>query len=1056
MVSRETSLYDLNKFFPALGRIPEYKQLERALVQSSQYACSGANLSLTTLIILALWHKLKQSLICISDDQSVSESLYHSTFNLVNQEVYYFPERIDSESTIPGFTADWERYQSELISVVDNLANGLVFTTSSALSAPLIGSSRAAGYSLSVSSSVNTGDFLEELDRWGYERVDHVYTPKTYAVRGGILDIFLLSSRSPTRIEFFGNEVESIRSFNPLSQRTESKISRLEILPPPSAPSKSLSALTDLLTDDNRVLNIDKNDHGYYIGSAPQIAADLINCQSTSFVRQSWGVKLEILTKAWRQTEGNLFIFIDSASQADSLSDKLTFQPQFLNATPQTGFFLPENRLAVYTHTDLFQVTPKHRKRWSAFMGKAAHKQVSSLESLDWGDILVHQDFGIGVYRGLKHIEGKNSSQECISIEYADGGTVYVPVDKFSCVHKYISTGDANPRLSRLGTAQWEKQKFKTRRSAATVVKELLELYAQRQQPRGFIYQPDPEFVAELEATFPYEATPDQARAIENSLKDLIKATPMDRLICGDVGFGKTEVALRTAMGVISSGYKVAFLAPTTILADQHYLTAKNRLDPLAVRVELLSRFRTAKEQKKILQDLALGAIDLIVGTHRLLSADINIPQLGLLIVDEEHRFGVRHKERIRQIKKNLDVMTLTATPIPRTLQQSLIGIRDISKIETPPKERLPIRTSVHYFNWRIITDALQRELNRKGQIFFLHNTIEALPFYQAKIQGYFPGKTVAIAHGQMTSRSLESTMLAFYDGEIDILICTTIIESGLDISNANTVIINDSHRFGLSQTYQIRGRVGRSNRQAYCLLLIPNNHKLTKNAYQRLKAVEYFSNLGAGYDIALKDLEIRGAGNLFGFEQSGQIATVGFDMYCKILQEAVNEAVGKPDSDRHATTQIVFGGTALIPATYMNIVQDRLFFYQKLAEAETIPEITKIAAEIQDRFGRPPEAVANLISIAKLRVRSSGSGLDSLSIQPDSIKGTVTKNTRFPNSAEMMSELEKLLGNSSYRYRFSVDKHNHLIFNVFPPSLSEATIFASSIVELFSLSPVE
>ena len=444
----------------------------------------------------------------------------------------------------------------------------------------------------------------------------------------------------------------------------------------------------------------------------------------------------------------------------------------------------------------------------------------------------------------------------------------------------------------------------------------------------------------------------------------------------------------------------------------------------------------------------------MIVGTHRLLSADIDIPLLGLLIVDEEHRFGVRHKERIRQLKKNVDVMTLSATPIPRTLQQSLIGIRDISKIETPPKERLPIRTSIHFFNWEVMVAAIELELNRNGQVFFLQNNIETLPFYQEKIRSFFPDKTVAIAHGQMSSRLLESTMLAFFSAEIDILICTTIIESGLDIANANTVIINDSHRFGLAQIYQIRGRVGRSNRQAYCLLVIPKNVKLTKNAYQRLKAIEYFSNLGAGYDIALKDLEIRGAGNLFGFEQSGQIATVGFEMYCKILKDAVDEATGNLKTDKRESAQVVFGGDALFPATYMNIVQDRLFFYQRLADADAPQTVKQIRAELRDRFGPLPEAVNNLIYVAQLRVRSLGSGLRLINIQTDSIMGTVTAKTRFHNSVEMMSELETLLKNSSPKYLFSMDKKNNLRFEIQLPSLSKSMTMASSIVELFSPSP--
>lgn len=1054
MVSRETLPAGLHTFFSAINRVSEISQLAAALSQVRPYACSGFNQPLASLITLSLWQKSKQPLICIGDDQSESELFYRTLFNLINKNIFYFPEPSDSVSRVPGFTPDWERYQAELIDNISQDFSGLVFTTPSALKLPLVRTDHEAGFSMSVASKLNIGRLIETLDNWGYERVDHVYTPKSYAVRGCILDIFILSAGLPTRIELFGDEIESLRSFNPLSQRTETKLKKLEILPPPTAPSSSSISLSTALPSGFLSLFIDKNTQGYYLGTSANLKPDLINCQSTSFVRQTWEAKLEILTTAYRQFGNHLFVFADSKEQIESLDKKLPFKPQYLAAPLQKGFMLPDYRLAGYTYAELFQISSGHKQRWSALPDKAAHKQLSSLESLDWGDFLVHQDFGVGLYRGLKQIESKTATQECISIEYADGGVVYVPVDKFSRVHKYISAGDADPKLSRLGTTQWEQQKFRTRKSASAVVKELLNLYAQRSQPRGFEYQPDRELLFELETSFPYEETPDQASAIENSLNDLKQTTPMDRLICGDVGFGKTEVALRTALGVISSGYKVAFLAPTTVLADQHYLTSKSRLDPIGVRVELLSRFRTPKEQKEIIRNLSVGTIDMIVGTHRLLSADIDIPQLGLLIIDEEHRFGVRHKERIRQLKKNVDVMTLTATPIPRTLQQSLIGIRDISKIETPPKERLPIRTSIHFFNWEVMVAAIELELNRAGQVFFLQNNIETLPFYQEKIRSFFPDKNVAIAHGQMSSRLLESTMLAFFSAEIDILICTTIIESGLDIANANTVIINDSHRFGLAQIYQIRGRVGRSNRQAYCLLVIPKNIKLTKNAYQRLKAIEYFSNLGAGYDIALKDLEIRGAGNLFGFEQSGQIATVGFEMYCKILKDAVDEAVGNLKTDRRESSQVVFGGDALFPATYMNIVQDRLFFYQRLADADAPQAIKKISAELRDRFGPLPDAVNNLIYVTQLRVRSLGSGLQVINIQTDSIMGTVSDKTRFHNSVEMMSELETLLKKSSRHYLFSVDKKNNLRFEIQLPSLSKSMTMASSIVELFSPLP--
>ncbi len=1042
---------DLASFFNRISDLPLYSELEKNVDGGGGYSCGGLNLSLTSLIISALWQNLKVPLVCVTDSPALVEDLYNTVFNLFTNNIYYFPDRGESDSQILGFSQEWERYQAELLQNLTANFNGIIFTTQPALDTPLVPKDKIDGFSLSVGVKQNTIEIVETLTEWGYERVDHVHTPKSFSVRGGIVDVFILSAGLPTRIEFFGNEIESLRSFNPISQRTVQNLSTCEILPPPTAPADKLVPLSDILPDKFTFIKLTENSGEITIHTNGGSLVDHIICQANSFTRHSWETKKAVVERTAEQLgHENLFLLFSTLEQHTILEKRFGPNFLFLQLPLQQGFVLPEYNLACFTYGELFQVSTKPRRQWTGISGGSTHKPIGSLNSLDWGDLLVHQDFGIGLYRGLNQIKGKTVVQECISIEFADSGVVYVPVDKFSRVHKYISAGESNPKLSQLGTSHWERQKLKTRNSAAAIVKELIDLYAQRSQPRGFTYQPDQELVDELKASFPYEETPDQTLAIQNSLGDFEKITPMDRLICGDVGFGKTEVALRAAISVISSGYKVAFLAPTTILADQHYLTSKNRLNPIAVRVKMLSRFRSPKEQKQIVADLASGKIDLIVGTHRLLSSDVKIPRLGLLVVDEEHRFGVRHKERIKQLRKNVDVMTLTATPIPRTLQQSLIGIRDISKIETPPKERLPIRTTIHYFNWADIFRALQREFDRGGQAFFLHNNIETLPFYQEQIQNHFPEKRIAIANGQMNSRLLETTMLDFFDGKIDLLVCTTIIESGLDIANVNTVIIDDAHRFGLAQTYQIRGRVGRSNRQAYCLLVIPKKLKLSQKAYQRLKAIEFYSNLGSGYDIALKDLEIRGAGNLFGFEQSGQISTVGFELYCKILKDAIDDAMGNQKKEP-VTARIIFGGEALFPAQYMNIVQDRLLFYQKLVAADTLDSLNQIAEEIRDRYGRFPEEVRNLFYVSRLRILSIGSGLSTLNIDSELISGTVTQNTRFHDPVEMMSGLETLLKSMGRPYRFSVNKYNQFSFELNGETMTLSKKFGLQIVKLFS-----
>ena len=602
------------------------------------------------------------------------------------------------------------------------------------------------------------------------------------------------------------------------------------------------------------------------------------------------------------------------------------------------------------------------------FFGGMTHSKVSSLSDLVWGDFLVHQDFGIGRYRGLQRVSSGGAEEENIKIEYDRGGSVYVPISKFGRVHKYIGSGK-NPKLSSLGSSLWNKQKLQTKKSAEKDVQALIELYLSRKNNRGFIYKPDPDLLSALKSSFVYQETEDQQKAIFDVLGDMGKKTPMDRLVYGDVGFGKTEVALRAIVSVVSSGRCVFFLSPTTVLSDQHYITCKNRLSPLGLNVELLSRFRTKKEQGEVLSKLERGGVDVLVGTHRVLGKDVSTKRLGLLVVDEEHRFGVKHKEYIRSLKKRVDVLTLTATPIPRTLQQSLVGIRDTSKIETPPRNRLPISTRVVRFNWSLVSAAIKKELSRGGRVYFVNNDIKSLAFYQEKIVGLVPEASVGVAHSKMTSQSLEGSVLGFFSGKINVLVCTSIVESGLDVQNANTMIINGAQNFGLSQLYQIRGRVGRGGVPAFCFLCVPKNHTLSKDSFQRLKAVEHYTALGSGYSIAMKDLEIRGAGNLFGFEQSGHIARVGLSLYNKILSETINEKRGLVRAQGRRPVSVSFDGIALFGVEYMPLVEDRLYYYQRLSKAEKLGEVLQIKEEVLDRFGKMTKEVKNLFLVGRAKV---------------------------------------------------------------------------------------
>jgi transcription-repair coupling factor (superfamily II helicase) len=641
--------------------------------------------------------------------------------------------------------------------------------------------------------------------------------------------------------------------------------------------------------------------------------------------------------------------------------------------------------------------------------------------------------------------------QECIKIEYANDGLVYVPIDRLSKIHKLISAGKKVPVIASLGTNRWDYQKRKAKESAQKIVKEMIDFHASKSQDRGFLYDPNDQFYYALVSTFPFIETEDQTSSIQATIADMEKPNPMDRLICGDVGFGKTEVALRATIKAIASGKQVLLLAPTTILADQHFISTKLRFDPLGARVELLSRFKTKKEQLNILSLMQSGQVDIVIGTHRLLSDDIHIKDLGLLIIDEEHRFGVKHKEKIRLLKQNVDVLTLSATPIPRTLQQALVGYRDISRITTPPKTRKPIRTFVEFFHWDIIKKTLNYEISRNGQAYFLHNNITELPFYYNKIKDLFPDRAIAIAHSQTPSRELEKIVLSYFNGDIDILICTTIIESGLDVSNANTIIINNAHKFGLSQLYQIRGRVGRSYRQAYCYLMLPLKQSFGSDALQRLKAIEQFTSLGSGYDIATKDLEIRGAGNLFGYQQSGHISSVGFELYCSLLQEAFDESSGRA-SKQIEPTRIIIDKPTLLESDYVPLAQDRLYFYQRLAETNNQEHVKDLELELIDRFGPLPNSAGRLLVATRYRVALSGSSVSHLYLKTKKVAVSLRAPSPFKSTEALIDAVSSFVENNSLRFNLSVQPNSRLELNIHSESREESCRMAEWLVSLFSI----
>jgi len=637
------------------------------------------------------------------------------------------------------------------------------------------------------------------------------------------------------------------------------------------------------------------------------------------------------------------------------------------------GFTLPAAELVVLTGREVFGWRRLRRTEEPAYKRGFS---LTSLRELHEGDYVVHINHGIARYRGLTRQTVGEIEREYLVLEYAGEDRLYVPVTQLDRVQKYVGAEGSAPQVTALKSAKWKAARQVARKSAQLLARELMKLYAARERATGFAFSPDGPWMAELENAFRYDETPDQLRAIAEVKADLEMPRPMDRLVCGDVGYGKTEVAIRAAFKAILDNRQVAVLVPTTVLAQQHYNTFRERFSRYPVEIGLLSRFRTPEQQRRVLASLKEGTIDLVVGTHRLLSSDVQFKELGLVIIDEEQRFGVKQKERLKKLRESVDVLALTATPIPRTLNMALSGIRQISLINDPPQGRLPIRTFVRERDDELMRQAILRELERGGQVYFVHNRVQSIKHVAAHVQNLVPEARVAVAHGQMDEEDLEQVMPAFYAEQVDVLVCTTIIENGLDVPNVNTIIVDDAHRLGLAQLYQLRGRVGRSVRQAYAYLLYRYSEQMTPDAEERLQAIEEFSELGSGFRLALRDLEIRGAGEILGAEQSGQMSTVGLDLYVQMLADAVKTLKGERPSDLEGLPSLDLPVEAVIPAYYIPDDRQRIEVYRRLAEVETEAEAEALAAEMRDRYGTAPPAVEHLLEIAKLRLRAVPAGV--------------------------------------------------------------------------------
>lgn len=883
-------------------------------------------------------------------------------------------------------------------------------------------------------STVDTEQLKNQLVALGYERVGQVEMPGQFSVRGGIVDIYCLTEENPWRIELWGDEIDSIRSFDPESQRSLENLEELTIYPAVEhTGDKDMVSFLDYFPEERTIIFLDepnrltekggaveeeyrqsrmhreekgsRNLPENWLCSFEQLQKELNkrNCISVCALepkQAGWKVRekfylevksisaynnsFELLVKDLQQYKKQgyrIALLSGSRTRAERLAKDLqeeglaAFYGQdydreicpgeimVVYGHAKKGFEYPLIKFAVMTESDIFGQEQKKKKKKN-YSGS----RIQDFAELSIGDFVVHEKHGLGIYRGIEKVEVDRIVKDYIKIEYRGGSNLYIPATQLDCLQKY-SGADASkaPKLNKLGTQEWNKTKSKVRGAVKNIAKELVELYAVRQEKEGYVCGPDTVWQREFEEMFPYEETEDQLSAIEDAKRDMESTRIMDRLICGDVGYGKTEVALRAAFKEVQESRQVAYLAPTTILAQQIYNTFVQRMKEFPVRVELLCRFRTPAQQKKAIEDLKKGQVDVIIGTHRILSKDVQFKNLGLLIVDEEQRFGVTHKEKIKQLKKNVDVLTLTATPIPRTLHMSLIGIRDMSVLEEPPMDRMPIQTYVMEYDEETVREAINRELRRGGQVYYVYNRVTDIADVALRIAKLVPDARVDFAHGQMSERELENVMYSFVNGDIDVLVSTTIIETGLDISNVNTMIIHDSDRYGLSQLYQLRGRIGRSNRTAYAFLMYRKNVMLKETAEKRLAAIREYTDLGSGFKIAMRDLELRGAGNLLGAQQHGHMNAVGYDLYCKMLNEAVKEAKGIHTMEDFETS-VDLNVDAYIPDSYISNEFQKLDIYKRIAGIETQQDYDDMLEELLDRFGEPGKAVLNLLAIAKLK----------------------------------------------------------------------------------------
>ena len=987
--------------------------LAAEISSKSETFCSGLFLSARWFVVSGLDHDGIQMI--VMPDRESAEYCAVDLYNLIEGDCVFFLPDSGRRLEKSNYKASLSVQRTSAIGKILDYKEGklIIVTYPSALEegVPAPASIKDSLLKLSVGDEISHENIVESLFGSGFERVDFVAEPGQFAIRGAIVDIFSYSYNDPFRISFFGDEIDSINIFDCNTQLSKEKIVSAEIYPdltPSDEEGETCVRLTDILPEET-LLWLDSSDMYKERSFFPllerfrrvymEVPLSRQNEPSIKFSiapQPTFNKNFELLTEDIRKRleEGyRVRIYGEKQSQLDRLKSILSqnsgIMPEFIpHCNIHNGFIDHENKVCCYSDHEIFDRF--HRVTIRRTVEKSEQLTINDLTSFAIGDYVVHIDYGVGIFGGLvRMMDDKGRMQEKVKLTYKDDDVVFVSVHALHKISRYKSKDSEPPKIHKLGSKVWQSLKASTKSKVKDIAKDLIQLYAKRKSSKGFAYSPDSYLQQELESSFMYEDTPDQEKAVQAVKRDMEDECPMDRLVCGDVGFGKTEVAVRAAFKAVADSKQVAVLVPTTILALQHFKTFQSRLKDLPCNVDYVSRLRTAKEIADIQKRLKAGTLDIVIGTHKLIGKGFEFKDLGLLIIDEEQKFGVSAKEKLRQLKASVDTLTLTATPIPRTLQFSLLGARDLSIISTPPPNRIPVQTEIMLFDDDEIRKILRYELNRGGQIFFVHNRVEELQSVYDILQRIVPDMKICVAHGQMEAKVLENKILEFMAGDYDMLLCTTIIESGLDIPNANTIIINQAQNIGLSDLHQLRGRVGRSNRRAFCYLIVPPLVSISDDARRRLKAIESFSDLGSGFNIAMQDLDIRGAGNLLGAEQSGFITDMGFETYQKILAEAMEElGVETGITTKTVSENFISDCTietdqlALIPDSYIDMTTEKIRIYKELDSITSEKGLADMKSRLTDRFGTMPVELERLFDIVRIRQLGKNLGFEKIIVK--------------------------------------------------------------------------